>query len=131
MLQIYKQVQMLFLTLFNYLLFKLERVRICTSHTGFILHSSEFLRPLRLEPLFRRVVSTLACPPTVYCCIPVDLYLCLLLPFQVLPAVTCAPVIRCTQARVTSLFTLRRSDGCLFHHRSIGINLRLILDHFY
>lgn len=55
------------------------RVRICTLHMSFILHDSEFLRPLRLEPLFRRVVSTLACPPTVNCCILVDLYLRLLL----------------------------------------------------
>ena len=47
--------------------------RICTLHTDFILHDSEFSRPLRLVLLFRCVVSTLACPPTV-CRILMDLF---------------------------------------------------------
>lgn len=50
-----------------------HRARICTLHTDFILHDSEFSCPLRLALLFRCVVSTLACPPTV-CRILMDLF---------------------------------------------------------
>lgn len=83
------------------------RVRICTSHDG----TRENAVPLQVAFTCQRSEFSSFCSSYLS-------YKRLLLPFQALPAVTCAPVIRCTQVRATSLFTLRRSDSCLFRHRS-------------